>query len=137
MAKKITIEEYEKSKKDSLKPEQKNKLLLPLIIMIVLFVCSIICIVLLLFITYNSSTSNKRLTNKLLSSEELAESYKEDIDRLTGDKDVDYIEDGKDATVSYNTVDFAFQNNTENDIKLFTSCDDKNVYASINKIENQ
>ena len=59
------------------------------------------------------------------------------VERHEHGRDVDYIEDGKDATVSYNTVDFAFQNNTENDIKLFTSCDDKNVYASINKIENQ
>lgn len=52
-------------------------------------------------------------------------------------RDVDYIEDGKDATVSYNTLDFAFKNDTGYDIKLFTSCDDKNVYASINKIERK
>ena len=50
-------------------------------------------------------------------------------------RNVDYIEDGKDATVSYNTLEFAFQNNTGHDIKLFASCDDVNVYASISKIE--
>ncbi len=57
------------------------------------------------------------------------------VERHEHGRDVDYIEDGKDATVSYNTVDFKFRNDTENDIKLFTSCDDKNVYASISKIE--
>ena len=57
------------------------------------------------------------------------------VERHEHGRDVDYIEDGKDATVSYNTVDFQFRNDTENDIKLFTSCDDKNVYASISKIE--
>lgn len=50
-------------------------------------------------------------------------------------RDVDYIEDGKDATVSYNTLDFAFQNNTGYDLKLFASCDDKNVYSRICKLE--
>lgn len=57
------------------------------------------------------------------------------IERHEHGRDVDYIEDGKDATVSYNTLDFAFKNNTGKDIKLFTSCDDKNVYASISKID--
>ena len=96
MAKKITVEEYEKSRRNNLKPEQKNKLLLPLEIMIVLFGCSIICIVILL-LNNNSSTSNDdeitRLKNNLESEKKLAESYKEDLDRLTGDKDVDYIEE--------------------------------------------
>lgn len=47
---------------------------------------------------------------------------------------VDYIEDGKDATVSYNTLDLKFVNNTGNDIKLYAWCDDVNVYAKINQI---
>ena len=57
------------------------------------------------------------------------------IERHEHGRNVDYIEDGKDATVSYNTLDFSFQNNTGSDIKLFASCDDTNVYASINKLE--
>ena len=72
-------------------------MLLPLEILIVLFGCSIICIVLLLINKNSSSSSNddeiKRLKNNLSSKQELAESYKEDLDRLVGDKDVDYIED--------------------------------------------
>ena len=47
---------------------------------------------------------------------------------------VDYIEDGKDATVSYNTLDLKFVNNTDSDIKLYTWCDDVNVCAKICKL---
>ena len=47
---------------------------------------------------------------------------------------VDYIEDGKDATVSYNTLDLKFVNNTGNEIKLYTWCDDVNVCAKISQI---
>ncbi len=47
---------------------------------------------------------------------------------------VDYIEDGKDATVSYNTLDLKFVNNTQNEIKLYTWCDDVNVWAKISEI---
>ena len=47
---------------------------------------------------------------------------------------VDYIEDGKDATVSYNTLDLKFTNNTGNAIKLYTWCDDVNVYAKVTQI---
>ena len=49
-------------------------------------------------------------------------------------RSVDYIEDGKDATVSYNTLDLKFKNNTGNDIKLYTWCDDKNVCAKITQV---
>lgn len=49
-------------------------------------------------------------------------------------RNVDYIEDGKDATVSYNTLDLKFKNNTGNDIKLYTWCDDSNVCARITQI---
>lgn len=47
---------------------------------------------------------------------------------------VDYIEDGKDATVSYNTLDLKFVNNTGSEIKLYTWCDDVNVCAKISQI---
>lgn len=49
-------------------------------------------------------------------------------------RSVDYIEDGKDATVSYDTKDLKFVNNTGNEIKLYTWCDDVNVYARITQI---
>ena len=101
MAKKISLEEYEKTKKvkdDKQKPEQKNKLLLPLEILIVLFGCSVICIVLLLLgKSDNAKETNdseiERLKNNLNSKSELAKSYKEDLDRLTRGHDVGYIED--------------------------------------------
>jgi vancomycin resistance protein YoaR len=48
---------------------------------------------------------------------------------------VDYIEDGKDATVSYNTKDLKLTNNTGKNIKLYTWCDDVNVCAKITQIE--
>jgi hypothetical protein len=98
MAKKISIEEYEKSKKkeEIIKPEQKNKLLLPLEILIVLFGCSLICIIILLFNNSKVSLSKDdeiyNLKSDLNSQEELTESYKEDLERLIGDHDVDYIE---------------------------------------------
>lgn len=47
---------------------------------------------------------------------------------------VDYIEDGKDATVSYNTLDLKFVNNTGKDIKLYTWCDNINVCCKITQI---
>ncbi len=99
MAKKITLEEYEKKKNIEKinKSEQKNKLLLPLIIIIVLFSCSLICNVLLL-INHNTSSSldNEeitRLERELNSKEILANSYKRDLDRLVEDKDADYVKE--------------------------------------------
>ena len=56
------------------------------------------------------------------------------IERHEHGRSVDYIEDGKDATVSYNTLDLKFRNDTENSIKIYTWCDDVNVYAKITKI---
>lgn len=56
------------------------------------------------------------------------------VERHEHGRNVDYIADGKDATVSYNTLDLKFTNNSENDIKLYTWCDDVNVYAKIVKI---
>ena len=44
---------------------------------------------------------------------------------------VDYIEDGKDATVSYNTLDFSFRNDTGKDLTLYAYCDDVNVGVKI------
>ena len=50
-------------------------------------------------------------------------------------RSVDYIEDGKDATVSYNTLDLKFVNKTGKDIKLYTWCDDVNVCAKIMELD--
>lgn len=55
------------------------------------------------------------------------------VERHEHGKSVDYIQDGKDATVSYNTLDLKFKNETGNDLKLYASCDDVNVYAKICK----
>ena len=62
MAKKVSLEEYEKNqnKKESKQnPEHKNKLLLPLEILIVLFGCSLICIVILLLNKGNNHSSSR------------------------------------------------------------------------------
>lgn len=56
------------------------------------------------------------------------------IERHEHGRNVDYIADGKDATVSYNTLDLKFTNNSKNDIKIYTWCDDVNVYAKIVEI---
>lgn len=53
------------------------------------------------------------------------------VERHEHSRNVNYIEEGKDATVSYDTLDFKFKNETGNDIKLYTWCDDTNVYAKI------
>lgn len=57
------------------------------------------------------------------------------IERHEHSKNVPYIEDGKDATISYDTLDLKFKNETGNILKLYTWCDDINVYAKICKIE--
>ena len=47
------------------------------------------------------------------------------------DKPVHYVEPGKDATVSYGSVDLKFTNNTGNKIKIYASSDDTNVTVKI------
>ena len=56
------------------------------------------------------------------------------VERHEHGRSVDYIQKGKDATVSYNTLDLKFTNNTEKELKLYTWCDDVNVYAKITQI---
>ena len=48
---------------------------------------------------------------------------------------VPYIENGKDAAVSYGSYDFKFVNNTENKIKISASCDSDYVYIKLFKLE--
>lgn len=51
-------------------------------------------------------------------------------------KKVSYIEEGKDAAVSYSGgLDFTFTNNTNNDIKLYVTCDNDSVDVKIVKLE--
>lgn len=56
------------------------------------------------------------------------------VERHEHGRNVDYIAAGKDAAVSYNTLDLKFTNNSENDIKLYAWCDDVNVCAKIVEI---
>lgn len=59
------------------------------------------------------------------------------VERHPHKRSVDYIQSGKDATVSYNTLDLKFKNDTGNSIKLYTWCDDVNVYAKITQITQE
>lgn len=49
-------------------------------------------------------------------------------------KKVSYVPEGKDAAVSYGSVDLKFKNNTQNDIKLYLSTDGKTVSVKIVKL---
>ena len=50
------------------------------------------------------------------------------------EKKVSYVPEGKDAAVSYGSVDLKFKNNTANDIKMYFSTDDKTVTVRIVKL---
>ena len=45
------------------------------------------------------------------------------IERHEHGRDVSYVPDGKDAAVSYGSIDFKFKNNTGKEIKLYFSTD--------------
>lgn len=70
------------------------------------------------------------LYNVVLSTQNL-----EIIERHEHGLDVAYVPDGKDATVSYGSLDFKFKNNNNYKIKIKTESDDKNITASIYKIK--
>ena len=55
-------------------------------------------------------------------------------ERHKHDMPVAYIEDGKDATVSYGSLDFKFENNNDFDIKLYSEVKDNEVTVKIFKI---
>lgn len=55
-------------------------------------------------------------------------------ERHEHDMPVAYIEDGKDATVSYGSLDFKFKNNNDFDIKIYSEVKDKKVTVKIFKI---
>lgn len=56
------------------------------------------------------------------------------VERHEHGKDVSYVPDGKDAAVSYGSIDFKFKNNTGNDIKLYFSTDDSTLAVKIVKL---
>lgn len=59
------------------------------------------------------------------------------IERNPHKKKVAYIEEGKDASVSYSgNLDFKFKNNTGSTIKIYTNSDDANVNCRIVKINS-
>ena len=49
-------------------------------------------------------------------------------------KKVSYVPDGKDAAVSYGSIDFKFENNTDNNIKLYFETDDVTLTVKIVKL---
>lgn len=50
-------------------------------------------------------------------------------------KKINYVPEGKDAAVSYGSLDFKFKNETGSKIKLYASSDDSNVTIRIVKVE--
>lgn len=52
-------------------------------------------------------------------------------------KPVAYVEQGKDAAVSYGSMDLKFVNTLDTDIKITSSTDGENVYAQIYKITGE
>lgn len=56
------------------------------------------------------------------------------IERHEHGKDVTYVPEGKDAAVSYGSMDFRFKNNLPNDIKLYFNSDDSNVEVKLVKL---
>lgn len=57
------------------------------------------------------------------------------VERSEHGKEVGYVPKGKDAAVSYGSLDFKFKNTTSNKIKINISTDDKNITATILQIE--
>lgn len=56
------------------------------------------------------------------------------VERHEHGRDVSYVPDGKDAAVSYGSIDFKFKNNTGNNIKLYFSTDDVTLSIRIVKL---
>ena len=56
------------------------------------------------------------------------------VERHEHGREVHYVPEGKDAAVSYGSVDFKFKNETGNDIKLYFSTDNITISATIVKL---
>lgn len=57
------------------------------------------------------------------------------VERSEHGKEVGYVPKGKDAAVSYGSLDFKFKNSTGHKIKINIGTDDKNITATIVQIE--
>ena len=57
------------------------------------------------------------------------------VERHDHGKEVYYVPLGQDAAVAHDSCDFKFKNNSTNDIKMYLSSDDENVYATLVKLE--
>lgn len=57
------------------------------------------------------------------------------LERHEHGKDVTYVPDGKDAAVSYGSLDFKFRNDNDYKVKINLSTDDKNIVATIVRVE--
>ena len=58
------------------------------------------------------------------------------IERHEHGKDVTYVPEGKDAAVSFGSLDFKFRNDTQNDIKIEAASKDLNELFSIEQDVN-
>ncbi len=58
------------------------------------------------------------------------------IERNEHGKEVGYVPKGKDAAVSYGSLDFKFKNDNDYKIRLGLTTDDKNITATIFKIQD-
>jgi len=56
-------------------------------------------------------------------------------ERHEHEKEVGYIEMGKDSTVVYDGLDLKFENNTGYDIKLYAELSDKKIKVKVNKLK--
>lgn len=56
------------------------------------------------------------------------------LERHEHGRDVSYVPDGKDAAVSYGSIDFRFKNNTGSNLKLYCSTDDVTLSVRIVKL---
>ena len=57
-------------------------------------------------------------------------------ERHAHSKDVHYVPKDKDAAVSYGSLDFKFKNDNDYKIRLGLTTDDKNITATIFKIQD-
>lgn len=58
------------------------------------------------------------------------------VERHEHGKDVTYVPEGKDAAVSYGSLDFKFKNTNDYKVKINIATDDKTITATIVKIED-
>ena len=56
------------------------------------------------------------------------------IERHEHGLDVTYVPEGKDAAVSYGSLDFKFKNNFKNKIRIDITTDDKTIVAKLMEI---